>query len=308
MGRKDHVYWDWFIAMKFVAAALMLFVLGWMWQTRHEVTSAYSGEQRVEALQISPLTLSAATIPPEEGSSFALATAPDLEAVPLERLAFVEPAVENPTIRGGSSSLSGTVTGLGSDDVGGEVRLTRITDGGSSEISVPIQRNGSWDSGSINGGRYRVRALVPSLRASNGSSVVFLADGKSRSLSLSVTTPPQDLVLDIVGPEAPEIGSNVVIAVTAGRQEVDANGRSVLSPVPGIGVQAGFSPVVSLLSASSTTTDNGGAARFLIRCELAGTAAVTLAVQDQRAVQTLPSCIPPESAQSGAGEGGGDDG
>ncbi len=306
MGRKDHVYWDWFIATKFVAAGVLMVGLGWMWQTRHEVIGPYTGGQDVEALQISPLTLSAATIPPGEPSLLALARPPDIGSVPLGRLAFAEPDVEEPVIRGGDSSLSGTVSGLAEDDLGGEVLITRITDGGQAEISVPIESDGSWESGSIRGGRYRVRAFVPSVRASNGSAVVFLSDSQQEKLALSVTTPPLGLVLDVVGPEAPEIGSPAVIAITAGRQEVDADGRSVVVPVAGLPVQVAFSPVVSLLSDNTASTDSGGAARFLVRCELIGTAAVTVAFEEQKAVLTIPPCVTPRPI--GVDEEGQDDG
>ncbi|MBT8239796.1 MAG: hypothetical protein KJN63_01050 [Acidimicrobiia bacterium] len=295
------MYWDWFAAVKFVAATAVVFGLGWMWQMRHEVIDAYSAEERIEALQISPLSLSAATIPPEEMTPPVLATAPDLQAAPLGRLAFVENAVEMPSVIGGESSLSGTVSGLAPDDLGGEVRLTRVTEGGESEISVPIRDSGVWESGPILGGRYRVRALVPSLRASNGSAVVFLSEGEDRSISLSVTTPPQGVVVDVVGPELPVVGARSVIAVTAGRQEVDADGRSVLIPVPGLEVRAEFSPVVTLLSADTVATDSGGSARFLVQCEIPGTSAVTLAYEDQRAVLTVPSCVTPESVEDSRG-------
>jgi hypothetical protein len=301
MGRKDHVYWDWFSAVKFAAATAVVFGLGWMWQARHEVTDAYTRDQRVEALQISPLTLSAATIPLEEETSPVLAKAPDLQAVPLGRLAFAEPKVEKPLVIGGDSSLSGTVSGLAVEDIGGEVRLTRVTEGGQAEISVPIKDGGTWESGPIVGGRYRIRALVPTLRASNGSAVVFLSEGEERSISLSVTTPPQVLVVDVVGSELAQVGSESVVAVTLGRQEVDADGRSILMPVPGVAVQAGFSPVVNLLSADLATTDSGGAVRFLVYCEIPGTPTVTLAFEDQRAVLTVPSCVTPESVEESRG-------
>ncbi len=293
MGRKDHVYWDWLTVTKFVAAGVIVFGLGWMWQVRHEVVGAYTGDQDLAALQISPLTLSAATIPTDDEPSLSLSTPPDIGTAPLGRLAFVEPEVEEPLIAGGDSSLSGTVIGLADDDLGGVVLITRITDGGEAEISVPIQSDGSWESGSIRGGRYRIRAFVPALRASNESMVVFLSDRQSRTLSLRVTTPPQALVLEVVGPETPEVGSRSVIAITAGRQEVDAEGRSVLAPVFGLPVLVEFSPVVSLLSNNTALTDGGGAARFLVRCELSGTAAVTLSAGEQKAVLTIPPCVTP---------------
>jgi hypothetical protein len=301
MGRKDHVYWDWFSAVKFAAATAVVFGLGWMWQARHDVTDAYTSGQRIEALQISPLTLSAATIPLAEQTSPVLAQAPDLGAVPLGRLAFAEPKVEKPSVLGGDSFLSGSVSGLAVEDIGGEVRLTRVTEGGEAEISVPIQGDGTWESGPILGGRYRIRALVPTLRASNGSAVVFLSEGEDRAISLSVTTPPQVLVVDVVGSEITQVGSESVVAVTMGRQEVDADGRSILVPVPGVAVQAGFSPVLTLLSADSAMTDSGGAVRFLVYCEIPGTPTVTLAFEDQRAVLTVPPCVTAEAVEESRG-------
>lgn len=297
--------------MKFVAAFALVFGLGWMWDSRDDVVSAYAGERSVEALSIEPLTFSAATIPPDEADgAMRLAEAPNTGDVRIEPLAFVELPVESPKVNGGSSTLQGSVLGLAAEDVA-QVRITRITDGGQDEISVPVEEDGTWIAEDINGGRYRVRAFVPGLRASNGSVVLFLNKGQSRDLQLKVTTPPQNLVFDVVATEEPAVGGRSVVAITVGRQLVDSAGRSVLSPVVGTPVTASFSPVVSLLSANSVATSEGGAARFLVRCELEGTSSVTVSAEEQVAVLTIPACVAPApepAPESPATEGGGDDG
>ena len=295
--------------MKFVAAFAIILGLGWMWETRDDVISAYNDERSIEALRIEPLTFSAATIPPEEAEgAMRLALAPNTGSVRIEPLSFVESPVESPVVRGGTSTLQGTVSGLAPEDVG-EVRVTRITDGGQQEIAVPIEKDGTWVASRINGGRYRVRALVPGFRASNGSAVLFLAEGRSRDLPLKVTTPPQNLVFDVVATEGPEVGGQSVVAVTVGRQVVDADGRSVVSPVVGTPVTASFSPVVSLLSANTVATSQGGAARFLVRCDLVGTSSLTVTTEEQSSVFTIPACVPPEAvAGSLVPEGGSTDG
>ena len=299
--------------MKFVAAFAIVFGLGWMWETRDDVVSAYTDERSIEALRIEPLTFAAATIPPEEADgAMKLAEAPNTGSVQMEPLAFVETPVESPAVRGGNATLQGTVLGLDAEDVG-QVRLTRITDGGQQEVTVPVEEDGTWVAEKIVGGRYRVRALVPGLRASNGSAVLFLAEKESRNLQLKVTTPPQSLVFDVVATEDPELGGPSVVAVTVGQQVVDADGRSVVSPVVGIPVTASFSPVVALLSSNTVPTSQIGAARFLVRCELLGTSSLTVTAEGQATVFTIPACVPPAPPpetvpESPATEGGSSDG
>ncbi len=296
MGRLDHVHWDWIIATKYVAAVGMIVGLGWMWSNRDIVTDPYVNDHTVEALRIEPLTFTAATIPPDSRRSLALAEAPDTGEVALSPLAFVDEAVDPPAVRGGAARISGRVRGLDATDVG-VVQLTRITDGGSSSISVSIEDDGSYRAAGLQGGRYRVRALVPGLRASNGSVVIFLGNEGDRTADLSVTTPPQGLVFDVVSTERPILGNRSVVAITVGQQVVDNSGRSVVSPVPNVAVTASFSPIVSLLSESTAITNGGGAARFLVQCDQLGTSSITVTAQDQTAVLTISPCVvepPPE--------------
>lgn len=322
MGRKDHVDRDPFTALKWAGAVAMLAGLAWMAANADVVLDAYRSDDTVEALNLRPLTFSAATIPPGDDGALALALAPDTSEEDVEPVTAGEPEVTEPVISGGTARLSGRVTGLDVDDAG-EVRLTRVTDGGRRQRTVPVAGDRTWIAEDLPGGRYRVRALVPGLRASQGSLVVFIADGEHRRLDLGVTTPPERLEFEVLGPETMTLDVPAVVAITAGKQEVDADGRSVLVPVDGATLSASFSPVVALLSSNAVVTDGGGAARFLLSCEATGQAAVTFTAGDpaagnpaaedpgaedsgaedsatanQVAVMTLPPCVatPPEGS------------
>lgn len=281
--------WDPFVVLKWTAGAALTVGLAWMIHTAGVVVDAYRGDGAVEALELQPLSFTAATIP-DRDDAFAFAVAPDTAATALPRVAPSQAAVTDPAIGGGTAELYGRVTGLDEGDVG-EVRLTRITDGGRSELTVPVNEDRTWSAADLRGGRYRVRALVPEIRASQGSVLLFLGDGEDRQVDLAVTTPPQQLEFEVVGPEALLIGRQDVVAITVGRQAVDPDGRSVLTPVPGMTMDATFSPVVSLLSARTVDTDSGGAVRYLVSCALAGRATATVSAEDQISVMTLPPCV-----------------
>ncbi len=294
------MYWDWCLALKYIGALGLLTAVGWMWSNADIVTTHYTDDRAIQALQLEPLTFSAATIPPSGDEVFQLAPAPETGSVPLGALALVEESTTDPKIRGGSSELGGTVRGMAADDVG-EVLLTRITDGGQSNLSVVVSSDGTWQASGIRGGRYRVRAYVPSVRASNGSAVLFLPHSQTRRLDLDVTTPPEELLLDLVAGEELRLGSQDVVALTVAQQSVDADGRSILSPVPGVALQATFSAVVSNLSASQVVTDGGGAARFWLQCTTTGRATITVLLGEQNALFTLPPCVEmpsPEPAEA----------
>lgn len=312
MGRKDHVDRDPFTALKWAGALATIAGLAWMAANNGVVLDAYRSDGTVEPLNLRPLTFSSATIPPGDDGALALALAPDTSGEDVERVTVDEPEVTEPAVSGGTARLSGQVTGLDVDDAG-EVRLTRVTDGGRRQRTVPVAGDRTWSAEDLPGGRYRVRALVPGVRASQGSLVVFIADGEHRRLDLAVTTPPERLEFEMVGPETMTLEVPAVVAVTAGRQVVDSDGRSVLVPVDGAAVNASFSPVVALLSSNAVVTDGGGAARFLLTCQTTGQAAVTFtagalttgdpaagepAAAPQVAVMTLPPCVatPPEGS------------
>lgn len=282
--------WDPFTALRWLGAVAIAAGLAGMLVHADRVTDAYRSDATVQALNLRPLSFSAATIPPGDPGALTLAVAPDTSREAIDRLAAAEAEVTVPAIAGGSARLHGKVTGLDVDDVG-EVRLTRVTDGGRRERTVAIDEDRSWSADDLPGGRYRVRALVPGLRASQASVVLFVADGEERRLDLAVTTPPEQLEFAVVGPDTMTIGQSTVVAITAGRQRVDADGRSVLSPVAGVALETAFSPVVSLLSADVVLTDEGGAARFLVSCLSGGQGTVTFTAADHVAVMTLPPCV-----------------
>lgn len=266
--------WDLYRAAKSVGAFATLLVLGWIFQNAEVVTDAYTVDRQLDSLDLQPLTVSAATIPPEPDGSMALAEPPDTSEEVISRLAFTDEPTTDPSIDGGTSELSGSVSGLGPDDVA-QVWLTRVTDGGEDKRVISVSADSEWSAADIKGGRYRVRAFVPGLRATNESAVLFLLEGQPRRLELSVTTPPEGVVLEVVADEL-FIGERAVVAVTFGRKIVDGEGRTVTLPVSGVEARTSFSPVVSLLSSDVALSDGGGAVRYLLSCDRPGQAAVAV--------------------------------
>ena len=217
----------------------LLVALAWMFQNTEMVTDAYASERRFDALDLRPLTFSAATIPSESEGSLALIPPPDTSEAAIAALAFVDAVAADPSIEGGTSEVHGSVAGLGPDDAA-LVRLTRVTDGGENDLVVPVAEDGEWSAPGINGGRYRIRAFVPGLRATNQSAVVFVLEDQVRELELSVTTPPEDLLVEVVSDEL-FIGERAVVALTFGRQSVDDQGRTLIVPVGGVATRVSFS-------------------------------------------------------------------
>ena len=67
------------------------------------------------------------------------------------------------------------------------------------------------------------------------------------------------------------VGLTGSFGVVISRLDVDADGIVVTVPVTGVEVTATFSPDVSLLSPSETSTDDRGLAQFRMRCLRPGT-------------------------------------
>jgi hypothetical protein len=290
------VQWDLYRAAKSVGALATLLVLGWIFQNAEVVTDAYTADHQFDSLDLEPLTFSAATIPPSDGS-MDLAEPPDTSEEVISRLAFTDEPTTDPSIDGGTSELSGSVSGLGPDDVA-QVWLTRVTDGGEDKRVIPVSADGQWSANDIKGGRYRVRAFAPGLRATNELAVLFLMDGQSRRLELSVTTPPEGVVLEVVADEL-FIGERAVVAVTVGRKIADGEGRTVILPVSGVETRTSFSPVVSLLSSDVAVSDGGGAVRYLLSCDRPGQAAVAVSWVE---TPTVPELVDVVSADGSVDE------
>ena len=280
------------------AVKLLLFavlVAGWwqMWQHRHDVASAYLDERPPLALELNGV----GAVPEESDptpSPFVLLAA-GTEQAPT----FVEPPSEpdDPAVEltGGAASLQGTVVlPDGTPVAGATVRIERFTSEGSAVGETESGPDGSWEATGLRGGRLRLRAYAPNALASVEPVVLILGVDGDATLSLGVEAASPSIRFDVVGPPGIAVGADGTVAVVASREAVDDSGRLVRFPLAGQTVQFAVDGPARLLSADLVTADAGGAARYLLACDGAGTLSARLLLDTERATVDLPSCMTPE--------------
>ena len=186
-----------------------------------------------------------------------------------------------------------------------------ITSEGSAVGETESGPDGSWEATGLRGGRLRVRAYAPNALASVEPAVLILGADGDATQSLGVEAASVSIRFDVVGPPGIAVGRDGTVAVVASREAVDDSGRLVRFPLAGQTVQFALDGPARLLSADLVTADAGGAARYLLACDGAGTLSARLLLDTERAAVDLPSCMTPESLaeliEAEAEEGSADD-
>lgn len=284
------------------AVKVLLFaalVAGWwqMW-THHEfVASAYTDERAPLTLElkgvgavpvateraISPYAL----VPP--GSERAVTVAPAVEADSAEAMA-------DPELTGGSVTLEGVVQlPDGTPVAGATIRIERFTVAGSAVGETVSGPDGTWQADGLLAGRLRVRAYAPNALATVESVVVVLSTAGRATIPLQVQAAAPSIQFDVAGPLGLAVGTNGTVAVVVSRELVDEEGRLVEIPLAGQPLLTTFSTPVRLLSADLVTTDEGGAARYLLTCDGVGTAVARPELDGERPTIQLPPCLTAEA-------------
>ncbi len=282
--------------LKLALFGVMVAALMNAWTRRDFVVAAYTDEQESIEFQVNGLST------PELGESgpspFVLASVStnDIVTPPLPGASTVADPV---VVVGGRAALNGVVVGTDGLPVeAAVVRIERITSAGSASVDVLTDVDGLFELTNVLGGRYRVRAFVPNLLRSIDVDLIQLPDGGTAGLDLVVAPAGDNVVIDLTTSSEILLGldglpGQTTIAVTAGRDVVDAQGVTVLVPIAGVGVDLDPFGALSVLSESPTTTDATGAARFLIECRLPGVFVVEAAVAEVRQSFTMPPCVEP---------------
>ncbi|MGH1505545.1 MAG: carboxypeptidase-like regulatory domain-containing protein [Acidimicrobiales bacterium] len=240
----------------------------------------------------------------------------------------------DPAMEGGTASLWGAVrtddpslVGLSADAVppperwpvaGAVVVIERITTGGTSTVIVEADETGVFELEGIHGGRYRIRAHVPSVATSGAGRVVFVAAGADARHEPVIERAPLGPVVALVDGDTTTVGSPWTIAATVATRHVDAEGRIVHRPVVGVDATISLAApaptpttidpesgepiepetpgVVGVLSAPVVATDIAGAARWLLSCDAAGPVMVTVSAtidgRTDRTVTRSDGCQP----------------
>jgi hypothetical protein len=226
------------------------------------------------------------------------ATLPVPQVIPDTRYATVRPVEgrEKATpipVRGGTSSVSGTVTGPEGGVGGATVMIERFVGTQSGSILVAADGAGRFSAPGLLGGRYRVRAwLQPSL-ATVTSSTGFVEEGGN--LNLPVKVERHDAitlqVASAVGALSVGVPAGVVALIT--QQQVDTNGIVREGAMPGVSLVLVGSAGLSVGDPNPAVTDASGRARWNVTCSAAGTYSVSVSSTSPPASAgaTLPACV-----------------
>ncbi len=269
-----------------------------IWHRRAEVIEAYTAPRepvvfRFDGFDVE-LTPSAEVTP----SPLRVPRPPDTDQVALASIRVEPMAAPEPSIPAGTVDFVGSVADPEGPVPDATVRLEHhgvdpstgalVVTG----IDVVSDQDGRWRLDGVGGGRWRIRAFVPSLLASVEPRLAFYDGDGIKTVDLSVAPADPGLVLDTGGPEQLEVGWSGTVAVTVGRGRVDEDGIVVIDPVAGASARLNIDPgaPVRLASAAETVTAASGAATYTVVCDRLGSTTATVVVAEP--VGSIPAPIP----------------
>lgn len=195
-----------------------------------------------------------------------------------------------PTAMGpGSARIVGTVNGPEGPVTGAIVKVERFV--GSEVATADLQtQGGSWSVDSILGGSYRVTIFRPPDLAQASAEVFFLAADETKTITTNLTRFGENTITATIEPNPPLLGQPAVLVVRFGTGGVDAEGRVVTTPQPGVRVQLNVGPGVALETLALVTSDGSGSASWQIRCIIPGQFTAAIIVGNASSALILPPC------------------
>jgi len=204
-------------------------------------------------------------------------------------------------VRGGTSSVTGTVTGPDGAVGGATVLIERFVGVQSGSIMVAADGAGRFGASGLLGGRYRVRAWLQPALAAMQSATGFVAEGDN--LNVPITVERHDAltlqVASAVGSMSVGVPAGVNALVT--QQSVDANGIVQDAPVAGVSLVLVGSAGLGVEQPNPAVTNAAGRASWSVVCAAPGSYSVTVSstVPPAAASANLPACTaapPPTSS------------
>lgn len=233
-------------------------------------------------------------------------TVPGLSAEDL-RVRDVAPLEGQPPFRflrdidDGATTLRGRITDASGGPVGGAtVRLERITTLAEQRLQTSTNDEGYWQVKGMSGGRYRIRAWRQPDLAVAEPGAVFVENGGTASVDLSLEQPSRfDLGL-ADAPALPRLGEEATFTVRATSGSVDDNGEVAHVPLSGVVIGFPSSDRWVNTSGDEGTTDDDGRARWTAECTELGSESVTVTAERPRSLDpptdpaAPPTSGPPE--------------
>lgn len=192
----------------------------------------------------------------------------------------------------GDASLSGTVSGPAGPVDGATVHVERLVGKAVASADVTTAGGGTWQLTSILGGSYRIRAFKAPDLAPSEVEAVFLAATERRIVDFKLTAAGGDRITAVLNPNPPHVDQSTLITITVGTGGVDAQGRSVLTPRPGLLLVLAERVGVSLESPQNAITDTGGSASWRFHCTAEGPASFALTIGTGSTLVPIAACAP----------------
>jgi len=193
----------------------------------------------------------------------------------------------------GEASLVGTVSGPAGPVDGATVRIERLVGRTVATADVTTSGGGAWQLNAILGGSYRVRAFKAPDLAPSQVEAFFLAANERRNLDFKLAAAGGEKITAVVTPDPPRLEQTATITITVGTGSVDAQGRAVITPRPGVTLVLAERLAVQLESPQNAVTDASGAASWRFRCVAEGAAAFLLTIGTGATQVGIPACAPP---------------
>ncbi len=204
----------------------------------------------------------------------------------------------------GRASLVGSVTGPGGPLAGAVVRAERVVGESVATADVLTGADGTFKIPKVLGGRYRVRAWKPSPdNLAIVEPVVFFLEGsETKRVELTLGRFQGASVSAAIAPDPPLISTPTNLVVLVVDQSVDANGVVRSSPIANLRAEIFGSGDWRVLSATATTTDGEGKARWQVECRRVGKQPLSVVVGESAAFDlNLTECtVPPPTVEDTA--------
>ena len=191
---------------------------------------------------------------------------------------------------GGTSTVSGVVTGPDGPVPGATVRVERFVGTASGSVQVGTDGSGRFVLRSALGGRYRVRAWLQPDLATFVSPTGFVAAGDSLDLSPNVERHNAVSLQLAAGDATLTMGTPGQVRALLTRETVDSNGIVQAGGVAGSVITLVSAEGLTVTSPNPTTTDATGAAVWVIECTVLGAHLVSASAAEGSASTTLPPC------------------
>lgn len=189
----------------------------------------------------------------------------------------------------GTARIVGVVNGPEGPVTGAIVRVERFV--GSAVADVEIQsEGGTWSLESVLGGSYRVTIYRPPDLAQVAPDVFFLAADETKTLTTTLIRLGTNSVTAEIQPNPPLIGVPAVLTVRFGSGGVDADGRVIVTPRPGVRVQLNLSSNITLQSSAIVVSGGDGSASWQVVCLQPGVFPASILVGNASSALSLPPC------------------